>query len=258
MIPENNSMVPNEIWEYNEFITFPKPSLYIRIMCYIVSISLLIFSFLWFFDIITIFFFNILFILFLLYGLSLVGSIGIRGTKKGIFPQNISINGGIVYVRYDDFTKAIFYGLKESYLLSECVWYRGYADWLVLNHWGISFLPCCVSKVIVIYHIPTHNWIICGITNDNYLRLSDILHKKNIYQCRQRSRFEPFVILFFSCLGFIFVFEYCSLWGFSDYWIMCLLFTIPPLCAGLGSILCGNDFFYVQIRYMIRVLTRKL
>jgi hypothetical protein len=250
---ESNSGVPT--WdtdymgdcEYVENVSFSSPFPYRAHLLYIgLFFQILILIYLGWGGV-SYFLYSIFFLI-CFYELSLAVSAGVYGSMEGIYPQNISIQSGTIHISYTDSTKALSCGLEELYLLSECVWYCNWADWLLLNRFGIFLLPCYMCKVINIYHIPTGDTIICGITGKKYKELQLILKRNNVYECRKRSRFEFLAVSIAGCTGFIMWYVYCPIiMGVDSFWTVVLLIIVSQLCVGIASILCGNDWLLITV-----------
>jgi hypothetical protein len=211
--------------EYVEYVSIPAPFPYRTHLLYIgLFFQILIFINYLCGGGVSYFLYGIFFLI-CLYELSLAVSAAIYGSMEGIYPQNISIQNGTIYISYADSTKAISCGLNEFYLLSECVWYCNWADWLLLSRFGYFLLPCYICKVISVYHIPTGDTIICGVTEKKYKELQLALKRNDVYECRKRSRFELHAIIIAGCTGFIMCFVYCPIMGVSDFWTMVSLIS---------------------------------
>jgi hypothetical protein len=168
-----------------------------------------------------------------------------------LFPRTLYIQDGILHVKHADDILATGRGYQEYYPLSECLWYKGYADYIRLSPYGIFFSPIGICKSIIIYHLPTYRAIECGFTRSSFKEWCDVLQSNNVKECRQRLAVEPLAVIL-SFFGGIMVNFTDLLWNlttaypFIGYTIM---YLNPLIATIFGSILCGNDLFFYDKKY---------
>ena len=235
----------------SESISIPKPSIFVYgalfmglaflglLVCLELLLSLS--------TIIGLFLFYIIFVILAFLCLSTVLSLGINATQQLVFPRTIDIHDGTICLTHSNPIIARWRGFREVYDLSECVWYQGHADWLVLSPYGISILPFLFKKAIIIYHRESKVKIVCGISCSNFDKWCDYLRDKGVYECCRRSFAEPLIVLLlFICgIGIDFLLlPFCM--PLPIVLVISSQFLIPGVLAVIGSLLCGNELLWIN------------
>ena len=180
--------------------------------------------------------------------MSFLASLASYDHYKNFFPRTISIKENSLYVTYPNSVYAIQAGYKEVYLLSECIWYKGYIDGIVLLSYGVCFFPIYFKPGIIIFHKPTAKQIECGFTLDSYNKWCCELEQVNIRECRKISRFFPLVTLLSAIIGiWLGLVIVCGLGCFWNPLVQLFVATsIPAFLIILGGYICGYDDIIIR------------
>jgi len=181
--------------------------------------------------------------------ISFLASIASRHLYTKFYPKTISIDEGVLYVKHADPIYAIQAGYQEEYSLSECVWYQGYIDNIVLTSFGFALLPINFKRGITIFHIPTSHHIECGFTRKSYDQWCLYLRDANVHECRKISRFSPIIILLFFSMGLWLSFRLACLIGNLCHPLLeILVLFLPAAFVALGCYLSGYDYRVLRLK----------
>jgi hypothetical protein len=182
--------------------------------------------------------------------ISFLASIASRHLYTKFYPKTISIDEGVLYVKHADPIYAIQAGYQEEYSLSECVWYQGYIDNIVLISFGFVLLPINFKRGITIFHIPTSKHIECGFTRESYNQWCLYLRDANVHECRQISRFSPIIIFLFFYMGLSLGLTLIYLIGnlCSPLLVTLLTFFLSVAFALFGCYLSGYDYRVLKLK----------
>lgn len=169
------------------------------------------------------------------------------------FPIQIKSDGNLLYISGTNDTQFHWYwGYQECYLLSELVWWKGYNDTLSLIPWGVLLSPIHIKRAIIVYHVPTSQTIILGITSESkYLEWIKMLEISGCKEYRSRCRFEPTIVLLSFIVGL--VADYFLIKNFpmnaSTKMVFCA--SIPLLSMFIGKIISGNDLLFIDFKNIL-------
>ena len=144
-----------------------------------------------------------------------------------------------------------YWGFQERYLLSECVWWKGYSDTLSIIPWGVLLSPIHIKRAIIVYHVPTSQMIALGVSSESkYHQWIKTLEKSGCREYRNRSRFEPAIVFLSLLLGL--VADYFLIKFPMDASIKMVLCALIPIALTTGGrMISGSDILFIDFKKIL-------